>query len=362
MSKMNVCVVTGGAGFIGCAISEGLCKRFERVIAVDSMNPQIHAKQSRPAELTESVELLVGDVCDPVMWDRLLQTVEGSFAIIHLAAETGTSQSMNHATLHTRTNVLGTSQMLDAFTRNHKFPTQMLLTSSRAVYGEGQWEREEGQRFYPGQRNDEQLRRHQWDFENAHYIPSQADETAPIPTSVYAATKLCQENLMRVWGASNRVPLKILRFQNVYGRGQSLINPYTGIVSLFVQLARAGKSIPLYEDGNIIRDYVYIDDVACAVLMALDSASCEGKTIDVGTGKMTTICDVAKLIAQHYDAPQPHVTMQYRNGDVRHACCITDRTRQVIGFEAKVSVAEGIERLCTWIDEQNELGAEVLNL
>lgn len=352
MSKASVCIVTGGAGFIGCAISHGLCERFSRVVAVDTLNPQIHPSASRPAQLADGVELLVGDVCDPQVWDSLLDSIDGDFSVVHLAAETGTAQSMSQSTLHTRTNMLGTSQMLDAFMRHAKMPTQMLLTSSRAVYGEGQWERNDGQRFYPGQRGDVQLSSHVWDFENAHYIPAQADETMPMPTSVYGATKLGQENLMSVWSKGNNVPLKIVRFQNVYGAGQSLINPYTGIVSLFVRQAKAGKTIALYEDGQIIRDYIYIDDVARAVLMALDSDGCIRQTLDIGTGKMTTIRDIACLIADRYHAPTPQVTMQYRNGDVRHACCKTERTKRLIGFEAEISVADGLNRLCKWIDVQ----------
>lgn len=348
----KTCIVTGGAGFIGCALSEGLLQRFDRVIAVDTLNPQIHPLPQRPAELAEREELVVGDVCDEAMWDKLLADVEGAFVVIHLAAETGTAQSLGSSTLHTRTNVVGTSVMLDAFTRNDKFPEEIILTSSRAVYGEGCWQKEDGTLYYPGQRSDDQLRNGQWDFAGARFTFFQAETTMPMPTSVYGATKLCQENLLSVWCKAMNVSFKIVRLQNVYGPGQSLINPYTGIVSLFVRLAKAGEAIPLYEDGLIIRDFILIDDVARAILMVADNDACAGKVLDIGTGKDTTIAQIARLIAARYHAPDPVVCGKYRNGDVRHACCHMERTKEILGFEAAFSVQEGLNRLCDWIDEK----------
>lgn len=350
----NTCIVTGGAGFIGCALSQGLTERFNRVIAIDVLNSQIHPEPKRPDALVKDVEFIRADICDSQFWDHLLRGIHGDFSIIHLAAETGTAQSLAHATLHTRTNVVGTSTMLDAFVRNQKLPVEILLTSSRAVYGEGKWVREDGTSFYPGQRSDEQLRNGEWDFPNAHVLPQDAGSTVPAPTSVYGVTKLCQENMLSVWGQAMNVGIKIVRLQNVYGAGQSLINPYTGIVSLFVRLAKAGQAIPLYEDGNIIRDFVLIDDVRQAILMMLDNDACFGQVLDIGTGVATTIKQIACWIAKRYGAPMPQVCGKYRNGDVRHAYCNSQRTEQILGFHAFYPVEQGLERLCQWIDKQME--------
>ena len=246
--NLKTCIVTGGAGFIGCALSSGLLERFDKVIAIDTLNPQIHPRPERPAALAAEEELIVGSICDAELWEKVLAGIDDSFTVIHLVAETGTAQSLGNSTLHTYTNVVGTSTMLDAFTRSGKMPEQILLTSSRAVYGEGAWQREDGSVFYPGQRSDKQLKAAQWDFPGAKHMPMQADKVAPMPTSVYGATKLCQENLLSAWCKAMNVPCKIVRLQNVYGPGQSLINPYTGIVSLFVRLAKEGKAIPLYEE------------------------------------------------------------------------------------------------------------------
>lgn len=352
MNRADVCIVTGGAGFIGCALSEGLVSRFNRVIVIDTLNPQIHLIAKCPDALATDVEFLHDDICSSQCWDHVLSRIHEPFSVVHLAAETGTAQSLENATMHTHTNVVGTSTMLDAFVRNHKLPKEILLSSSRAVYGEGQWEKEDGTVIYPGQRSDEQLRHAQWDFENYHYVCQDAGKTAPMPTSVYGTTKLCQENLLSVWGRAMNVAVKIVRLQNVYGPGQSLINPYTGIVSLFVRIAKSGQSIPLYEDGKILRDFILIDDVKRAILMVLDNDSCIGQILDIGTGVATTIEQVAKIIACRYGAPTPTVCGKYRNGDVRHAYCNSHRTEEILGFRAEYTVEQGLERLCSWIDQQ----------
>lgn len=348
----RVCIVTGGAGFIGCAIAEGLLARYDRVIAVDCLHPQVHASGKRPDALDERVQLVVADVSQPDTWDSLLAQLAGVDTVVHLAAETGTAQSMALASRHAGANILGTTQMMDALVRHEKLPRQVLLTSSRSVYGEGAWRRADGTVFYPGQRSHAQLMRGEWDFPGAEHIPCTAGETAPGPASVYAATKLCQENLLGTWGKAYGSGIKVLRLQNVYGPGQSLSNPYTGIVSLFVRLAKAGEAIPLYEDGQILRDFVLIDDVAEAILRALDAEAAAGETLDVGTGERTTIAQIAGWIAAHYGAPAPRVTGQFRDGDVRHASCRMDRTKDLIGFTPRYTTQEGLLRLCTWIDQQ----------
>nr|WP_318289438.1 NAD-dependent epimerase/dehydratase family protein [Paraburkholderia sp. BL8N3] len=261
---MRTCLVTGGAGFIGCAISSTLVRHFDRVVALDNMHPQIHATPDRPARLDPKVELVVGDVTLSETWNSLLQTVKPD-VVIHLAAETGTGQSLTEGTRHAMVNVVGTTQMLDAFVRFESVPRRIVLTSSRAVYGEGAWQDAAGTITYPGQRSKVQLEQGVWDFPGLKCLPFEATRTQPRPTSIYGATKLTQEMVLSAWALSFGVEVGLLRLQNVYGPGQSLSNPYTGIVSLFARLARGGKSIPLYEDGEIVRDFVFIDDVSEAV-------------------------------------------------------------------------------------------------
>jgi dTDP-L-rhamnose 4-epimerase len=354
--NIGTVLVTGGAGFIGCALSQKLAAQADRWVVLDVMHPQVHAQPGRPADLHEAAELVVGDVTDPAVWDDVLATVRPD-VVIHLAAETGTAQSLDEASRHARVNVVGTTEMTDAFGRSGQLPSHVLLSSSRAVYGEGNWQRESGEIFQPGQRSHAQFEAGQWDFEGASSLPSSAQTTVPAPTSVYGATKLAQENILKAWGGSRDVPVSILRLQNVYGPGQSLINSYTGIVSLFSQWAREGKAIPLYEDGRIVRDFVFIEDVADAFVAAiLAGPDANRRTLDVGTGVASTIEDMAVAIANYYSAPAPVVNGKYRDGDVRSASCSIDQTLADLDWSPKWSLEAGVAALQERINR--ELTAE----
>ncbi|MEA5456020.1 GDP-mannose 4,6-dehydratase [Sinomonas sp. JGH33] len=344
-------LVTGGAGFIGCAISSALVDAFDRVVVVDNLHPQIHASGERPAELADGAELIVGDVADADTWDRVLAEVTPD-VVIHLAAETGTGQSLEESTRHALVNVVGTSQLLDGLNRHGKLPRRIVLSSSRAVYGEGAWRRADGTQYYPGQRTSETLDQAQWDFPASEPTAMRAADVAPAPVSVYGATKLAQENVLQTWAKAYGVETVVLRLQNVYGPGQSLINPYTGIMSLFCRMAMGGKSIPLYEDGQVRRDFILIDDVAAAIVAGATSETVSGQPIDIGSGEFQTIGTAAEIIARHYGAPAPHVTGQYRQGDVRHAWADVTAAKEILGWEPRFSLEQGIERLATWIDAQ----------
>jgi dTDP-L-rhamnose 4-epimerase len=347
----KTCVVTGGAGFIGCALSSGLGQRFERVIVLDSLHPQIHRSAVRPAALDALVEFRRADVTESSTWDALLAAVRPN-VIVHLAAETGTGQSLTESSRHAHVNVVGTTTMLDALSRHKHAPDQLVLASSRAVYGEGAWRRTDESVFYPGLRGREQLERGAWDFPDAKPLRSQAGTTEPRPTSVYGVTKLAQEQILEAWTGAYGTRLGILRLQNVYGPGQSLINSYTGIVSLFVRLAKEGKSIPLYEDGMMRRDFVYIDDVASALLCAIDARPAGTVRFDIGTGDVGTIRDIATIISSRYGAPTPHVSAAYRHGDVRHAMCDISLSLAHLRWSPQVNLQSGLNLLCDWIDSQ----------
>lgn len=353
LSYESVCLVTGGAGFIGCALSPLLAEKFDRVVVMDNLHPQIHKSAERPAALDARVELVQGDVTDHADWDKVMSIVRPS-TVVHLAAETGTGQSLTEANRHGSVNVVGTTQMLDAFTRHEALPSKIVLTSSRAVYGEGLWIDDTGAPSYPGQRTRQQLEAGQWDFHGKRPTAFDAEVTEPRPTSVYGATKLAQEHILNAWCLSMGVAPIVLRLQNVYGPGQSLINPYTGIVSLFCRLAKSGQVIPVYEDGEIVRDFVFIDDVAAAIVTALDSPSAGGLRVpyDIGSGEAASILRLAGIIAGIYGAPKPRINGAFRYGDVRHASCNIERSQATLGWKPAILLQQGVERLCTWIDDQ----------
>jgi len=343
-------LVTGGAGFIGCALAQRAATEARRWVVLDNLHPQVHASGTRPADLPEAAELVVGDVTDAGAWDTLLADVRPD-VVVHLAAETGTAQSLDEATRHAMVNLVGTTQMLDAFGRAGVEPRQIVLASSRAVYGEGQWRRTDDHRVFAApMRSHAQLEAGEWDFPQSEGLPSRADRTPEAPTSVYGATKLAQEHVLGAWAGARATRLHVLRFQNVYGPGQSLTNSYTGIVSLFSQLARRGESIPLYEDGAITRDFVFIDDVVAAVVATLLRPDASYPyALDVGTGTGTTIARLAETIAAYHGAPAPHVNGRFRDGDVRHASSDIELTRAALDWSPEVDVAEGVARLQEWI-------------
>jgi dTDP-L-rhamnose 4-epimerase len=347
-------LVTGGAGFIGSALSQRLAPAVAEWVVIDSLHPQVHQQNERPAELHEAARLVVGDVTDPSVWDDVLRDYAPT-VVIHLAAETGTAQSLDEATRHAHVNVVGTTVMLDALGRHGIVPERFLLSSSRAVYGEGAWRSADGETFYPGQRSHAQFEAGQWDFAGATPVPSTAATTVPKPTSVYGATKLAQENILSAWVNARDTGLTVLRLQNVYGPGQSLVNSYTGIVSLFSQLAERGQSIPLYEDGSITRDFVYIDDVADAFVAALALPSAgETPVYDIGSGVGTTIAQLAESIAHYYSAPEPHITAKFRDGDVRHAECRIDASLADLDWAPRWSLDAGVAGLQEWIATQSQ--------
>jgi dTDP-L-rhamnose 4-epimerase len=349
----TTCLVTGGAGFIGCAVSGGLADRYDRVVALDNLHPQVHATRQRPPALDERVELVVGDVTRPDDWDALLDGFSPT-AVLHLAAETGTAQSLTEATRHALVNVVGTTELLDALVRHDALPERVVLTSSRAVYGEGAWAGPDGAVSYPGQRSAAMLEAGQWDFPGLTPLPFQSTRTKPTPTSVYGSTKLAQENVLASWCLALNVTPVLFRLQNVYGPGQSLTNPYTGIVSLFAQKAKAGEVIPVYEDGQIIRDFVFIDDVVSALLQGMQHPGGTVDAYDIGSGQGTSILALAELVAAVYGAPAPAVNGMFRNGDVRAASCDITTATAALDWQPQIMVAQGVRRLCEWIDQLNQ--------
>lgn len=351
---MRDCIlVTGGAGFIGSALSSKICESSLLVVAVDSFLEQVHPSGQRSEFMDDRVQLLKGDVRDEQMWDALLSEY-CPVQVVHLAAETGTAQSLTEASRHASVNVLGTTRMLDAFARAGIIPARIVLASSRAVYGEGMWQDKSGLRFYPPPRTHEMLARGQWtprsaDGSEAIPLPHEAAVVAPRPTSIYGATKLAQEHVIAAWCAAFSTPLSILRLQNVYGEGQSPYNSYTGIINVFHRLAKAGEAIPVYEDGRILRDFVHVDDVTEVISLILASGERDNQTFDVGSGLETTIHDAARIIARLHQAPEPVICGKFRDGDVRAAVANAMAMQDLTGLSARVSFEQGSRRVGDWL-------------
>ncbi|MFZ0717884.1 NAD-dependent epimerase/dehydratase family protein [Mycobacterium sp.] len=348
-------LITGGAGFIGSALAHCLVDAGYEVAVMDVLHPQVHGDHA-VIDLPPSVRLFTGDVTHAPDLDAVLRLLQPA-QIVHLAAETGTAQSLSEATRHGSVNVVGTTQLLDALSRAGHAPDQLVLASSRAVYGEGAWQYG-SQIYYPQPRSHAQLMAGVWDpqgptDDSAVPLPSCASRTEPRPTNIYAATKLAQEHILAAWTAAHDTHLSVLRLQNVYGPGQSLTNSYTGIVALFARLAGEQHTLEVYEDGRIVRDFVYIDDVIDALFAAIEKPAAQSRCVDIGSGIPTTIHELARQIAAVCDAPEPVVVAKFRDGDVRAARCDIELATKELDWHPKWALKEGLRELLDWIGGQS---------
>jgi dTDP-L-rhamnose 4-epimerase len=352
-------LITGGAGFIGSRLAGQLLGAGHRVTVLDVLHPQIHIRAGRPRDLPDGAVLLPSDVTSPAAWHAAL-LLDRPDVIVHLAAETGTGQSLTEASRHGLVNVVGTTQMLDGLTQAGIRPAHIVLASSRAVYGEGPWSDAEGTVVYPRGRRHEDLLAAHWDpvgagGEPLRPLPSRAAATPPHPINIYAATKLAQEHICQAWCAANDTALSVLRLQNVYGPGQAPQNSYTGIVTLFGRLATSGATLDIYEDGEITRDFVYVDDVINALSAAIDRPPSQDRLVDVGSGHATTIGQVARTVARLAGAPEPRVSGRFRDGDVRAASCSIDATISELGWAPAWTLEAGLDESLKWMTEQAAL-------
>ena len=347
-------LLTGGAGFIGSALARRLVGEGRHVVALDNMHSQVHPG-GRPQRLPAEVELFPFDVTHADSWRAALALIKPA-TIVHLAAETGTGQSLTEATRHASVNVVGTTQMLDALTASGHVPEHIVLSSSRAVYGEGAWQAD-GQVFYPGPRTREQLEAGHWDpippagvTGAATAVPHDAATTVPGPTNIYAATKLTQEHVLQAWTEATGTALSVLRLQNVYGPGQSLTNSYTGVIAFFSRVASGGEPIDVYEDGDITRDFVYVEDVVSALTAALRTPPARSRTVDIGGDDVMSILDAARLVAELRGAPEPKISGRFRHGDVRAASASLEGARRELDYRPEWDLRRGLTELFSWID------------
>jgi dTDP-L-rhamnose 4-epimerase len=351
-------LITGGAGFIGTHLARLAIAAGHQVRILDNLSPQIHASSADYVP-PPAAEFSRGDVRSR---SDLEAAISGVDTIVHLAAETGTGQSMYEIDRYYRVNVQGTALLFDILANQPHEVANIVLASSRSVYGEGAYICRNcdpaGRRCFPGARSPRQLADHQWaplcpSCGNDVELTATQEDDKLAPASIYAATKLAQEDLVRVGAESLGIVHAILRFQNVFGEGQSLSNPYTGILSIFSTRIRLGLPLPIFEDGEVSRDFVHVEDVANAVLHCVSAPFSRGVTLNVGSGRASSIIAVARLLCEIMQSPiEPQVTGQYRIGDIRHNIADITRLARETGFCPVISLEEGMRRFCEWVATQ----------
>ncbi len=351
-------LITGGLGFIGVALARRL-HGFDRQIRImDNLSPQIHGPLpcvDGQALAAMGSEVLRGDVRSRRDW---IEALDGVSTVVHLAAETGTGQSMYRIADYTDINVSGTAQLLDVLANEPHSVHKVILASSRSVYGEGAYHCRHCGVVYPPSRSAQALAAGIWEPRCpvcSAVIESIAtpEDARPAPASIYAATKLAQEDLVRIAGTSLGIPFVVLRLQNVYGEGQSLKNPYTGILSIFSNRIRQGKPIHLFEDGEESRDFVHVSDVVEAVSLATLRSGGDGQILNVGYGRPVTVAQVAAALKREFGDREPaEVSGEYRLGDIRHCYADLKAIEVALGFQPAVSFDEGIARFVEWVKTQ----------
>ena len=352
--KRNV-LITGGAGFVGSHLADGLLRQGHTVRVLDDLTPQVHPGGIRPEYLSTDVELIHGDVRDP---NLLKDVLNGIDVIYHFAATVGVGQSMYEISRYMSVNTQGTAELLQAVLDTKAAIEKIVVASSMSIYGEGRYVGEDGQRYAPPVRTVEQLKRGEWEVsvgDSGPLKPVPTDENKPSEiNSMYALSKRDQEELCMIYGRTYGLPVTALRFFNIYGTRQALSNPYTGVAAVFASRMLNGKQPLIFEDGEQQRDFVSIHDIVRANILAMDAPRSNGEVINVGSGAPVSIRRVAELLASALGGRglEPIVTGKYRAGDIRHCYADISKARDLLGYEPQVTHEEGFVELAAWLAGQ----------
>jgi dTDP-L-rhamnose 4-epimerase len=360
---MKKVLITGGAGFIGSAIVTKLTQQKEWDITVlDALTEQIHGKVPEESFLFNSIKdkckFIKADVCD---YEKVCEAVKDSEYIIHLAAETGTGQSMYQINRYNEVNIMGTSNIFQAISSLGKASKvkKIILSSSRSVYGEGKYNCQSCGTVFPKSRERKAMLKGDFNLycpkcgKKLELVPTTEDSLVN-PCSLYAFTKYSQEKMLQTLCPAMNIDFTIFRFQNVYGAGQSLKNPYTGILSIFSTLMLENKPINIFEDGLESRDFVHVKDIADGVIASLTNSQSNGEIINLGSGINTTVIEVAEILKKAYDSQSKlNITGDFRVGDIAHNKADISKARKLLNFNPSISLNDGLADFCKWVKGQS---------
>lgn len=345
-------LITGGAGFVGSHLADELLAHGYEVRAFDNLAPQVHGDGARrPEYLSREVEFSKGDMRDPgAVWEAL----EGVDVVYHLAANVGVGQSMYEIVSYTDVNGIGTAVLLEALAKRPV--RRLVVASSMSIYGEGLYEAPDGTLHEGAERPIDRLKLRDWEVRDGsgHALtPVPTPETkGPALPSVYAISKYHQERLCLSVGQAYGIPTVALRFFNIFGTRQALSNPYTGVLAIFAARYLNNKPPLINEDGLQQRDFVSVRDVAQACRLALETAAAPGGVFNIGSGQHYTVRQIAERMAAVLgkEEIEPQITGKYRMGDIRNCFADIGRARQVLGYEPRVSLDEGLADLAEWLE------------
>ena len=293
-------LVTGGAGFLGAALSNRLCRSGHQVRVIDDLSA------GDPSQLDDDVLFTRGDVSDrPKLW-TLLQDVD---CVYHLAARVLVSESILYPRQYNEVNVGGTVSVMEAM--RDAGVRRVVLTSSGAVYGE---------------QAEQPVR----------------EDQRPNPQSPYAVSKLAAEYYVRTIGALWGIETVILRVFNAYGPGQRLPPSHPPAVPRFLQQARQGGSLVIFGGGGQTRDFVYVDDVVAALAAAASAPNVDRRIINVGSGEETAINELVTLVAEVVGKRVEVLHSPAESGGVARLRADITAARRLLGYEPEVDLREGL--------------------
>ena len=356
---MKNILITGGAGFIGSNLSHKLIEKGHKITILDNLSEQIHGEIPELTSplfisIKDKVVFIKGTVTSKNDWERAILNQD---IIVHLAAETGTGQSMYCIEKYTEVNIHGTAIMLDILANQEHQVKKIVIASSRSIYGEGKYIHPEIGEVYPKHRLEKDMLNGDFEVkingESNLKLVATDEESKIHPSSVYGITKQNQEQMIMTVCPTIGIEPVSFRYQNVYGPGQSLTNPYTGILSIFSTQIRNNNTIQIFEDGKESRDFVYIDDIVEATILGIELEEANNQIFNVGTGVATDVLTVANTLINAYGIDVPvKITGNFRIGDIRHNYADISKINKLLKFNPKVSFQEGIKLFTKWVQNQ----------
>ena len=357
---MKNILITGGAGFIGSNLALKLIEKGYNITVLDNLSTQIHGENPEKTSplyqsIKDKVNFINGTVTSREDWEKALKDQD---AVVHYAAETGTGQSMYCIEKYAEVNMQGTAIMLDflANDKSHQVK-KVVVASSRSIYGEGKYRHPELGIVYPTERKEKDMLAGDFEVKYQDNQPLEllatSEDSKIHPSSVYGITKQNQEQMVLNVCKSIGIPAVAYRYQNVFGPGQSLKNPYTGIISIFSTQIKNGNNINIFEDGLESRDFVYIDDVVKATILGIEKDEANFEVFNVGSGEQTTVLQVAETLREYYNANVDiKVTGNFRLGDIRHNYADLTKIKNKLGFSPDYNFQKGVKIFVDWVNAQ----------